>query len=292
MSWLIGLILALAATVASAERLTTFAWDAGTDWPSGTSVELCGNGNVCQTGITDTWATLNLPVQPGDVIQGQARAVAPAGYQCGNPLVPCPYSEWATVAQTLPELPVNVAATYVAQWTGQDIGLVGLAGSDSNTNGVFTVLGSGADIWNTADGFRFVYQTLTGDSTITAQVASITNTHSWAKAGVMIRESLAANARHATVMVTPGHGVRFQRRVTTGGTSADTAGASAAAPYWVKLARAGNTFTAYQSADGSTWTVIGSATITMTASVYIGLAVTSTDNSTLNMAVFDNIIEE
>ena len=108
MPWLSGLIFALATVAASAERLTTFAWDAGTDWPTGTTVELCGNGGVCQTGITDTSATLNLPVNPGDVIQGQARAVAPAGYQCGNPPAPCPYSEWATVAQTWPADPVEL----------------------------------------------------------------------------------------------------------------------------------------------------------------------------------------
>lgn len=112
MPWPIGLVFALAATVASAGRLTTFAWDAGTDWPPGTTVELCGNGNVCQTGITGTSATLDLPVNPGDLIQGQARAVAPAGYQCGDPPVPCPYSEWATVAQTWPSLPVGSWARY------------------------------------------------------------------------------------------------------------------------------------------------------------------------------------
>lgn len=99
--WL-WLFLALAASVSSAGQFVTFAWDVGVGWPIGTTVELCGNGNICQTEITGTHATLDLPLQPGDVIQGMARAVAPSGYQCGNPMHPCPYSEWATVAQTLP----------------------------------------------------------------------------------------------------------------------------------------------------------------------------------------------
>ena len=58
----------------------------------------------------------------------------------------------------------------------------------------------------------------------------------------------------------------------------------------MKLTRAGNTFTAHQSVDGSTWTQIGSAvTISMTSSVYVGLALTSHNNGVLNTATLDNV---
>ena len=103
------------------------------------------------------------------------------------------------------------------------------------------------------DAFRFVYRPLNGDGTIVARVASLGNTASWAKTGVMIRESLDANARHAMVAITPANGVAFQRRRSTGGGSYHTPGAKVVAPYWVKLTRVGDTFTAYQSANGSTW---------------------------------------
>jgi hypothetical protein len=49
---------------------------------------------------------MSLPVNPGEVIQGMARAIPPSGYQCGSPLALCPPSEWATVAQTWPGTPV------------------------------------------------------------------------------------------------------------------------------------------------------------------------------------------
>ncbi len=174
-------------------------------------------------------------------------------------------------------------------WQNRDIGGVGLAGGASHANGTFTLKGSGWDIWDTADAFHFAYQPLNGDGTIVARVASLTNTDSWAKAGVMIRENLDANARHAMVVVTPNYGVAFQRRTTTGGSSAHTAG-TAKAPYWVKLTRAGNTFTAHQSVDGKAWTQIGSAvTISMTSSVYVGLALTSHNNGVLNTAILDNV---
>jgi len=154
----------------------------------------------------------------------------------------------------------------------------------------YTLEGSGADIWDTADAFHFAYQALTGDGSITTRVVSLTNTDPWAKAGVMIRESLDANARHALVAVTQGNGVAFQRRTETSGTSANTSGASVSAPYWVRLTRSGNSFSAFQSPDGSTWTQIGSAvTIAMASSVYVGLALTSHDNAVLATVQFDSL---
>lgn len=109
--WLL-LLLALVATVASGQRLTTFAWDQDPSWPLGTTIELCGNGPTCLTGITGLSATLSLPVNPGEVIQGMARAIPPPGYQCGEPLADCLPSEWATVQATWPANLINGWARY------------------------------------------------------------------------------------------------------------------------------------------------------------------------------------
>lgn len=106
------LLLALVASIASAQRLTTFAWDADPNWPPGTTIELCGNGDVCLSGITGTQATLDLPVQPGAVIEGRARAIPPPGHQCGEPLATCPPSKWATVAQTWPASGTNLTVRF------------------------------------------------------------------------------------------------------------------------------------------------------------------------------------
>ena len=70
-----------------------------------------------------------------------------------------------------------------------------MAGSETYGGGTFTVNGGGVDIWGTSDQFRFVYQQLTGNGEIIARVTSLTNTDPWAKAGVMVREDLTANAR-------------------------------------------------------------------------------------------------
>ena len=78
-------------------------------------------------------------------------------------------------------------------------------GSVSYCGGQFTVSGSGADIWGTADAFQFVYVyvPVSTNCDIRARVVSVQNTSDNAKGGVMIRESLAANSRHAMADVEP-----------------------------------------------------------------------------------------
>ena len=174
-------------------------------------------------------------------------------------------------------------------WTSQDIGAVAAAGSSSYSVGNWTVNGSGADIWNNADEFRFVHQTASGDCEVIARVSSVQNTDPWAKAGVMIRESLTAGSRHAYMALTSGNGLAFQRRVATDGVSTHTSGGAGAAPYWVRLTRVGNVLTGYRSTDGITWTTVGSETIAMAATTYIGLAVTSHLDGTINSSTFDNV---
>jgi len=177
-----------------------------------------------------------------------------------------------------------------AGWTDLDIGSPGMAGSASYNAGTFTVNGGGADIWYSSDQFNYVYQSLTGDLTITAQVASQQNTDSWAKAGAMIRETTAANSTYVFVMVTPANGVNMQYRPVTGSNAVQLAQVAArVAPYWVRLVRSGNTFTGYSSADGVTWTQVGSISVTMASSAIAGLAVAAHNNSVLNTSTFNNI---
>jgi fibronectin type 3 domain-containing protein len=176
-----------------------------------------------------------------------------------------------------------------APWADTDIGNPGLAGSASSSNGTFTVNGGGADIWGTSDAFHYVYQALSGDGTIVARVVSVQNTDGWAKAGVMIRESLNANSTFVDMVITPGNGAALQARTTTGGSAVHTAGPGVSAPYWVELVRSGDTFTGFVSADGNSFTQVGSYTVSMVADIYIGLAVTSHNDGQLNTSTFDNV---
>jgi regulation of enolase protein 1 (concanavalin A-like superfamily) len=176
-------------------------------------------------------------------------------------------------------------------WADSDIGNVGVAGGIDLTNGVLSVRGSGADIWDASDAFHFAYQPWTGDAEVIAQVTGLDNTDPWAKVGVMIRSSLAADSPNAFVFMTPGEGAGFQTRAGSGGTTAFTAGPWwASVPYWIKLVRTGDNFSAYTSPDGATWALIATQTVVMPAGVYVGFAVTSHNNSMINTGKFADFL--
>src|SRR6185369_11900606 len=153
-------------------------------------------------------------------------------------------------------------------WVDQDIGSVGQIGRGGFSNTIATVTGSGADIWGNADAFHYAYFLAINDCTIIARVNSVENTDPWAKAGVMIRASLATGSAHAMMILSSGNGAAFQWRATTGGGSSQSQSTGLGAPYWVKLVRSGSSFRGYVSANGGAWAQAGTAqTISMTGTI-------------------------
>jgi hypothetical protein len=171
------------------------------------------------------------------------------------------------------------------------VGAVAAAGSAAYdaASGVYTLRGSGFDIWHTADEFRFAHRTLSGDGQIVARVTGLTHTDYWAKAGVMIRSDLSAGSANALMAFGPGGKWDFQYRGAANGYSYSATGAGTHTPYWVKLVRGGNTFTGYTSPDGVTWTRRGGVTFAAPAGVQVGLAVTSRRDGTLATGTFTNV---
>jgi regulation of enolase protein 1 (concanavalin A-like superfamily) len=160
-------------------------------------------------------------------------------------------------------------------------------------NGAFTVGASGHDIWDDADDFRFVYKRLNGNGSVTVKVESLVNTNVWAKAGVMIRESLEAGSMMAYMIQSFSSGASFGWRQVSNGTCGSATQTGIVAPQWVKLTRTGNVFTAQYSADGKTWKDIVdstgkavSTTVLMGANVYIGLCTTSHNSTATTIAEY------
>ncbi|MDP4290586.1 MAG: T9SS type A sorting domain-containing protein [Bacteroidota bacterium] len=173
-------------------------------------------------------------------------------------------------------------------WQHQDIGAPTATGSANYADGKFFVNGSGTDIYGTSDQCHFVYQPLKGNGEISAQVINITNTNVWAKAGVMIRESLNANSANAFMLVSSSSGIALQQRPSTGSASSTTK-ATGVSPFWVKLVRNNNVLTGYESSEGNIWWKIGDVTIPMAQDVYIGVAVSSHVSGTICPVRFDNV---
>jgi hypothetical protein len=184
-------------------------------------------------------------------------------------------------------------------WRSDDIGAVGAEGSASSSNGAFTVHGAGADIFFGADAFHYVYQPLSGNGQIIAQVGSLQNNHEddpdvqhdwWEKAGIMIRESTDPGAPNAFLLISRSHGAAFQWRQTPAGETFTTSVADISAPYWIKLTRKGNVFSAFLSKDGKVWgKAVAVGTIPMASKVFVGLALTSHDETTTTLATFDRV---
>ncbi len=165
------------------------------------------------------------------------------------------------------------------------------------TAGAMSLSGAGADIWGNTDEFTYAYKTLEGDGTMTARVVSIgPGSNTWAKGGVMIRDSLNGGSTHAMMVLTAnsdgaaGNGAAFQYRGTTDGTSTSVdSTAVIAPPYWVRIERMGDTLTGYLSPDGNSWNTLGTTTIAMEAPMQIGLCVTSHAAGEQRTYEFDSI---
>ena len=93
----------------------------------------------------------------------------------------------------------------------------------------------------------------------------------WSKAGIIIKQSTRPGSAYAAMLVTGRHGVRMQYDYTQ-----DLAGRgglpSPAAPQWLRLTRAGDTVTGYDSADGTHWARVGTVHLArLPATVQAGL---------------------
>ncbi|HXD01641.1 MAG TPA: hypothetical protein VN048_20055 [Verrucomicrobiae bacterium] len=176
-------------------------------------------------------------------------------------------------------------------WSDADIGSPGLAGSAGYTNGLWTVTGGGADIWNSADQFNFASTNYTGDGTMVVLVTSLQNSDpgsGWSKAGLMFRNDSTAGSANVSIVATATQGVSFQWRSAASGSSSFSALSGITAPVWLKLARSGPSLTGLYSRDGSNWIQVGSQSVLLNNTVMAGLDVTAHNNSALNTATFTN----
>ena len=172
-----------------------------------------------------------------------------------------------------------------------DIGVVSTpGGAQSDSNGGYVLTSAGTDIWGTNDTFNYLYQSMGTNGEMVALVGAIQASNNWAKAGIMIRETLDSNSRHAMMAVTLNKGVCFQWRASAGGGSGQILGAHGGAPYWVKLVRSGDWIGGYDSADGTNWTLAGWQTISnLSEQVYVGLAVSAGSAHGTAAALFDRV---
>jgi hypothetical protein len=193
-------------------------------------------------------------------------------------------------------LTLSIATPALAQtteWTSTDIGAVSIAGGATQANGVWTVSGDGSDIWGTADSFQFLHQKSAESGAVTMRVADLQNTSPFAKAGLMVRDGLGADAATVIFDVKPDGGLELMWRQSAGGAMQFLIGQPAAFPVWLRLeyGRRGTIpigVEAWTSQDGLHWTFIRGAP-TVSATPDVGVAVTSHESGQLTTAHIDHL---
>ncbi|HEX5149998.1 MAG TPA: discoidin domain-containing protein [Parafilimonas sp.] len=173
-----------------------------------------------------------------------------------------------------------------------DIGDVGVPGRGCYfTPANYNINGSGADIGNAADAFHFVYKDFNGDGNIRTQITAVDIVDSLNKAGVMFREDLSADARFVFIGITSSKKVVFINRQSKGNNAVSMVQAGNSVPCYVKIVKKGQVFSGYISTDNKNWDLVGSTVNQMVSNgIYVGLAVTSHNNSELSNAKFKSFI--
>ena len=177
-------------------------------------------------------------------------------------------------------------------WRSADVGDVGETGQAQFTDNRLVIQGSGDDIWGSEDAFHFVYYPIEKDTSLTTRIHAQENTDTYAKSGLMIRQSLAEDSAHAMVVISPeGRRVAFQYRTEQGENMSSDSTGSYEFPIWLRLTREGNLIRSEESVDGEEWELVGESEISLEEKIYIGLVVCSSDRRVLNETVFELPLE-
>lgn len=197
---------------------------------------------------------------------------------------------WRATALFVTLLVSHVAeSTSIINWNKQDIGTAAIPGSVSENQDTITLEGSGNDIWGSQDNFYYVYIPVRGDATITVRVVSIENTHPWAKASIMFRETLDSGSVNVALDYSAHEHIAFQWRPVANNRSYYWGRNVGAGPYYLKLMREGNVFSGYYSSDNINWQLTTQKTINMADDIYLGLAGSPHVIDQNATAVFDSL---
>jgi regulation of enolase protein 1 (concanavalin A-like superfamily) len=175
---------------------------------------------------------------------------------------------------------------------------VNLGGNDARATmvqwvarGGFDVSARGGDISGTADSAGFAAQSLTGNFDLRVRVDGLTVTDPYMTAGLVVRSGTEANAPFAGAFAgSASVGSFFRNRPSSGANASMTAprdGYPVNYPQtWLRLRRDGASVSGFGSFDGTNWTALGSASLSMPSSVQVGLTVAGRDTNAVAVVRF------
>ena len=186
-------------------------------------------------------------------------------------------STYTLTVKNVKDIKGNTIASATAQVTVQKLTFAALGNTDPalpssaiavGADGVNVQAGGNA-FWNATDDVSFVYEQVTGDFDKVVQIEEQDASSNWARAGLMVRETLDTDSRYQAVHAPDNkkwdgsgsnNAYETNRRLTAGGAT-DSSGAGGTPRYpgmtYMRLLRTEDVIHMFRSSDGITWTQLG-----------------------------------
>ena len=176
-------------------------------------------------------------------------------------------------------------------WQEVDVGSVRRAGEAEFRGGVFRVRSTGTNVLADGDSFHFIHKKVGGESELVARVLRVRSDDPWARAGLMMREGLGADAKHVFVAITAARGGSLASRERAGGDTTVALDRAMAGSHWIKLKRDGERIAVFASPDARRWRVVERLTLPMEDEIHAGLAVVGGHDGAVAEAMFERVEE-
>ncbi len=154
----------------------------------------------------------------------------------------------------------------------------------------YTVSGSGENMWFASDAFQFVWKRVSGDATLTADIAfPVKGGNAHRKAILMVRQSLDADSAYADAAL-HGDGLTSLQARTEKGAVTHEVQANGTAPTRLRIVKRGEQVYIFLAGAGEPLRFAGgSMRLALQEPYYIGIGVCSHDKDAVETAVFSNV---
>jgi Alpha galactosidase A/NPCBM-associated, NEW3 domain of alpha-galactosidase/Alpha galactosidase C-terminal beta sandwich domain/Carbohydrate binding module (family 35) len=161
----------------------------------------------------------------------------------------------------------------------------------------FGISGGGADLYSGTDAYSAIYQKGSAGSTatITTEVTSQQGMTGFAKAGIIVRNDMTGSGttpEGAILFESPSGGIQLEWDNNSGNfidqVTPPNGTIPESLPVWLELVRNGDSYTGYYSLDGTSWLLVGTATVPGQAATQdAGMFVTSHAAGSPGQVVFN-----
>jgi hypothetical protein len=175
-------------------------------------------------------------------------------------------------------------------WSAADLSgtpIQGASSYNSFTN-QWLLTGSGNNLTSSVAVGQFASQSWTANGTFIAEILNVAGSGSAAEGGLLLNSTGSAGTSFVALLKTGSGGLSLIWQ-TAGGSAQSIQLANAGSPVWVKIVNSGSTYSGYYSTNGTSYTLLGNASVTFPEAIRAGLVFASGSQATLGTASFSNV---